>query len=72
MAVLPPLVSPRRRALNGTLAPTAAREQGSWYRYNGQNLAQGRLNTVAYIKENAEVRRLYRLVVAQGACILHS
>ncbi|KAG5190592.1 hypothetical protein JKP88DRAFT_232146 [Tribonema minus] len=29
--------------------------KGSWYRYNGANLAQGRLNAVQYLKQNPEL-----------------
>ncbi|CAN0187111.1 unnamed protein product [Ascophyllum nodosum] len=31
--------------------------KGSWYSYNGNNIAQGRLNTVAYLKENATLTK---------------
>ncbi|CAM9861748.1 unnamed protein product [Chrysoparadoxa australica] len=41
--------------------------KGSWYGYQGKNVAQGRLNTVAFLKENTELAEEISQLIRQGA-----
>lgn len=39
--------------------------KGAWYSYNGENLAQGRDNTIKYMEENPEFARNIEQLVRQ-------
>mmetsp|Transcript_13719 Transcript_13719/g.17901 ORF Transcript_13719/g.17901 Transcript_13719/m.17901 type:complete len:91 (+) Transcript_13719:727-999(+) len=40
--------------------------RGSWYAFNGENLAQGRHNVVALLKSNPELAEQLELAVREG------
>jgi len=40
--------------------------RGSWYAFNGENLAQGRHNVVALLTSNSELAEQLELVVREG------